>query len=937
MAVAIIEATITRPSGGPPGPFTGVSSNDLWVSDTVTCVSVSTGVTPSTTYAWSIAYQPHGSTASFTGDPTTAAPGDFTITHGGPYLIRLVLDQGLPTENEQFIRLRVKVTLDTEDLLLVAAGEQYGGAATPIPVDIDPVGWTDEQNNNLLALLNLIKPSYTSGHVLYVDGSGGGDYTTIQAAIDYAVTQGPTAMEPWVVLVRPGTYDESLVLQPSVHVFGWPGSDSSSPSNIVRIRNEALSGHVLTTTLSDQRVLLHNLNFLQQHPGTFPAITVTGGGGVSSYRCTFDVQGIDAAQGPAFSHNSGGTGSSEFVDCRFVMNSGAGVDCYLLGGVGPTLRVRECFFQGRSGAVVGGSDGVLDIADSTMILDGTFGARIQDVGQALIAYSRISGAVESVDVNPGGAGGTSPPVGTTLQVRWSILDSTITFRTAAIVGTTVFGIGSTEHGAISFPDGLPTSSVALTPSDTLAYDPTLLPSAPDITATDVQNALDQIYNYASQVRTLDDAYDGGLGAGGSGRTIVADAGAVQIVDAATPSPSPVPGSTQGSLQVTGTVEVGGVGKPEINLNPNPFGIGAEITMGWQIWPGDALYGSTTFLRAASIDANPWRNYNLFVGTSPSDGGDRIGKVIIAGGQGLEGSKVTPPHAGDVYILGGDTSEPVAVTDAGSVFIGPGGSITGSAGSIFFGRPETATAATLTAAAPCVDPLVTGGDITFGTEAGGFTVSFAPGDNFATVLGRFNSTGRVTATDAGGGVIQLTTTTKGPITDIFWASSDGGGGAGIDLELGGFEGQAPVGGAWVDHMEIRVTDHNEITFGPLPGPAIGPMIYNADTGKLTVPGLIDPTGIIFDNAPVPPTGPAKGGIFVSDGTDPGAPLINNPYYVDEAGVITDLLGGGPGGLPVPDDEGQILFAATPAAFVKATPLVDADGYLVTNGDGHMVVT
>lgn len=934
MAVAIIEATITRPSGGPPGPFTGVSSDDIWVSDTVACHSASTGTTPSTTYAWSIAFQPDGSTASFSGDVTTDNPGDFLVTHGGPYLVRLVLDAGLPTENEQFIRLRVKVTLDSESLLLVAAGEQYGGAATPIPVDIDPIGWTNEQNNNLLALLELIKPSYAAGNVVYVDAHGGGDYPTIQAAIDYAVTQGPTVAAPWVVLVRPGTYDESLALRPHVHVYGWPGADqtwSVMNTSIVRVRNIAGSGSAFISTVSTDRVSLANLTFVQQHPAAFAAVTATGPGGISAYRCILDVQGTNVAQGPGFWLS--GAGYSELIECSLRMNPAAGPACPNGIVSEGNLLLERCLIQGRSGVQMHPLGGGLIIRDTQMQLDGDFGVQLDRIGQADLFYTQVEGATESVVVNSDGTGGPSPAA---VTIRWSRLDAGVRFRTVNIGGNTTFTLGSTEHGAITFPDGAPTLFAATTPADSILYDPNLAPTAPDITATNVQDALDQIFNYASQVRTLDDAYDGGLGAGGIGRVITADAGAVQITDAPAPSLIPPPNNPQGKLQVVGSIEIGGVDKAEIDLNPNPFGVGADISLGWQIWPGQAAYGSTTFLRASSIGDPDWRNYNLYLGTSPSDGGVRIGKVVVAGGQGLERGKVVAPHAGDVYVLGGDTSEPVEVTDGGSIFIGPGASLTGTPGSIFLGRPETATQATLTAPNAATLPLTVGGDVTFGTEAGGFTVTFVALDDLATVLGKFNSTGRVLATEAGG-ILTLTTTSRGPITDIFWVSSDGGSGVGIDAELGEFSTVGATPGAWVDHMEIRVTDHNEITFGPLPGPAIGPMIYNADTGKLTVPGLIDPTGIVFDDAVVPPTGPAKGAIFVSDGTNPGAPIVNNPYYVDENQIITDLLGGGPGGLPVPDDEGQILYAATSAAFIKATPVVDADGYLVTNSDGHMVVT
>ena len=86
--------------------------------------------------------------------------------------------------------------------------------------------------------------------------------------------------------------------------------------------------------------------------------------------------------------------------------------------------------------------------------------------------------------------------------------------------------------------------------------------------------------------------------------------------------------------------------------------------------------------------------------------------------------------------------------------------------------------------------------------------------------------------------------------------------------------------------------------------IGDGIFTGDLtvgGKLTVDGLIDPTGLILteeneSGAPGVPTGPNKGAIFVSDGNGSND-VNNNPleknklYYKDENDNITRLGGGG----------------------------------------------
>jgi pectin methylesterase-like acyl-CoA thioesterase len=66
--------------------------------------------------------------------------------------------------------------------------------------------------------------SYGSRTML-VDGLGNGDYTTIQAAIDAAYSQTPTATSRWLVRVAPGEYTESLTLYDYVDIAGvGPGS-----------------------------------------------------------------------------------------------------------------------------------------------------------------------------------------------------------------------------------------------------------------------------------------------------------------------------------------------------------------------------------------------------------------------------------------------------------------------------------------------------------------------------------------------------------------------------------------------------------------------------------------------------------------------------------------------------------------------------------------
>ena len=121
------------------------SRDDLVLTDIVTVSSLDAA----TTYSWTLVFVPEGSLATFSGSSTAVSPGTFTIDVEGPYLVRLIVDSGLVTEDTQYVRLRA-LTSDL-GLTLVAAGERRDGTGI-IPVDIDAEGWAYEQNANLLAL-----------------------------------------------------------------------------------------------------------------------------------------------------------------------------------------------------------------------------------------------------------------------------------------------------------------------------------------------------------------------------------------------------------------------------------------------------------------------------------------------------------------------------------------------------------------------------------------------------------------------------------------------------------------------------------------------------------------------------------------------------------------------------------------------------------------
>jgi hypothetical protein len=142
-------------------PVDDASRNDLVVSDVVTVSALD----PATTYAWSLVFKPDGSSAAFSGDPTTVSPGTFTVDLVGPYLVRLVTNAGTGTESTQYVRLRA---FTAAGLRLVAAGERRDGTGI-IPVDATPEGWANDQNYNLQLLESLIGTGGTHTERVRVD------------------------------------------------------------------------------------------------------------------------------------------------------------------------------------------------------------------------------------------------------------------------------------------------------------------------------------------------------------------------------------------------------------------------------------------------------------------------------------------------------------------------------------------------------------------------------------------------------------------------------------------------------------------------------------------------------------------------------------------------------------------------------------------------
>ena len=139
----------------------GASRDDLSAGDVVTLTSVDAA----TTYTWTLVFVPEGSAAVIVGAGVSV---NFTADLAGPYLVRLVVDIGLATEDTQYVRLRALTS--TLGLKLVSAGERRDSSGV-IPVDVDIEGWANEQNSNLQRLETAIASAGGAWSLVSVAGA----------------------------------------------------------------------------------------------------------------------------------------------------------------------------------------------------------------------------------------------------------------------------------------------------------------------------------------------------------------------------------------------------------------------------------------------------------------------------------------------------------------------------------------------------------------------------------------------------------------------------------------------------------------------------------------------------------------------------------------------------------------------------------------------
>ena len=458
-------------------PVVGASRDDYVLGDTVllTCTD------PHTTYSWVIAFAPDGSAASLA-SPTLQTPGSFTVDVEGPYLIQLTVDAGLPTEDRQEVRLRALT--DFGQLNLVAAGERRDDGGI-VPVDIDVEGWANEQNYNLVTLKDFLKPIVQSGQVLHVDSNAGsaqgyGDYSLVQDAIDFAVTQTPSSSSQWIVLVRPGTYTEDVTFAPWVHVLGYPGVPAEEDSFGVQV----VGSH--TANLASGKCIVGGLSLNTTASTTTPVLTKSGAGSLRLMDSRINSEGVSATQGPALDVTAG---TVDAVGCVLTHTGGGATDrvAVVQSGTASTLEMYDCRLSGPIGLDVNPAEAANTMVTRVtrcQILANEYPVRTNGFDFE-VRESVLDGNTSPLfRVHPSGGALTS---NVTVGIFYTTVDS-IEYEVTGVVGTTTLNMGAVEYTGLTFPGGAVSAQNATVQSTSNFYDNTLS----GLTAENVQDALDEL-------------------------------------------------------------------------------------------------------------------------------------------------------------------------------------------------------------------------------------------------------------------------------------------------------------------------------------------------------------------------------------------------------------------------------------------------------------
>lgn len=798
---------------------TGASRDDLRAGDVVNLSYVPPPA--HTTYSWAILFAPK----SPTGVPSAAVlttPNAiscaFTVDNEGAYLIRLVVDLGLPSESRQEVRLRYITKFGK--LKLVAGGEKRDTTGI-IPVDQEIEGWANAQNFNLQKLQSFAKRTATSGRSFYVDANRGlnnataqnvafgvedyADYSSIQTAINAAVASSPSPSldSPYFIFVKPGFYNENVTFHPNVHVIGESGSDKFKQRAVV-IRTTGASPFVHTTSGTfgaGDVCLLENLTLENVTALTNPVFLKEDVGTLYLKNCHLVQNGNSGTQGPALYARAG----NMTVDSSFIQSVSVGINNRAilidnLTSITPVhVSLLDTNIEGENGIEIAPSlfpactcDIIRSTVTSTINNAAAYAVK-SDSNLLNIIQSRLilegASAVNALTIHPGAGIKGSDVIA---NVKHSILEGNIRFDATNLASAKELNLGAVEYEAKTII-GVVTETATVM-GDTIFYDNTSSSAAWE----NVQQALDSIaavfgnQGIGPSAFSLDTAYDGVVDAlsdppvigSGQGRTILADQGSVQIIGADPPVLITGVDEQNGGLQVEGNLEVGAIDAAEIRIRPNPFSVGPSIEMGNLVWP--EVPGSpdphrpipAATIQAQSTGSPQYHNYNLCLETQATGNSSngQVGNVIVRGGDGYNLGSAAP-IGGSVLLQAGHSND----DDGGEIFLMPGHNInSGVPGKIIIADPVSQTFASLQADTNFVGGVA--GNISFYVNGYGLvTANILVGDNLAAVQAKLTA---LPGLNCSGNPLLITTNNRGPASDVIFAFDDVGGT--LNTALGNFE-------------------------------------------------------------------------------------------------------------------------------------------------------
>jgi len=587
MSASIQAQVYTIPGGSLITTVVDTSLNTIVKGNQIVLTSVDEG----TTYNWALSYTPSsadGTASTAALDTPTARVCRFTADWDGAYLLRLVIDAGLVTEDTIYVRMRILSRFG--QMQLISAGERRDAEGI-IPIDTPNTGWADFQNLNVQRLLAFTRRVSTSGRVLYVDANRGrdnsedqndatnmvsfpgpdplareetgieasavgfGDFYSINDAITYAAaaaSRGEAATslaDPYWIVLRPGLYEENLVLQPYIHLVSDETSSeslwfTSLPDAIQAVLRT--TGAIIKTNSIDPATAFHQLVSTGVTPTVMPSVILEGislentvvstnptllvdGAALVLMNSTVFQTATGASQGPAIKVDS--LGGVLIVDGSGVGRAPTGDgERYAIEVDGPSQAViqRNSSVAGDAGILMnpnlvsGPPAPSLLIEEST--ITGSFGYALRGFpGSLSIRKSRVLGNQDGASIDPNvsflmddnGAsiGGGSVSFNTTWTLSNCQCGTEMQFDPGLTTGTTELNLHNVQYDTLTFVNA-PTEVPDSINSDAHAYSMFynnfnesplnpgagyVVPLAYRLGDQNIQDALDELANRGSAV------------------------------------------------------------------------------------------------------------------------------------------------------------------------------------------------------------------------------------------------------------------------------------------------------------------------------------------------------------------------------------------------------------------------------------------------------